>query len=244
MTVSTTAKERQTMKNYRAALALFCVSMLLTAGTTCSPALAFAPPANHEKLLEDKEYKDYFDRYTASRKEAKGRLSPVEYAELEKKIDEDMAESLEEAIASGWSETEAWSVAYMTGSRFMDRELAFHWLRKNTPGIQGYYKLKSDAFDGYMTVEEIDDLDNRKNYYAVNIYVVQKGGAEKNGLIEGGGQLEGKKIPVDFGGDECQTVTVNFDGETATVETSEEFRDSGWLDDGVVLHGEYVREKK
>jgi hypothetical protein len=91
-----------------------------------------------------------------------------------------------------------------------------------------------------MTVKQ----GGEENFYAVYLFAIQKGGAGNSGDVDGGGRLEGKKIAVDFGGEEGQTVTVHFDGETATVETSEEFKDSGWLGSGVFLDGEYVREKK
>jgi hypothetical protein len=227
-------------KNFSVSFVLpFCVILTACCFTAFS-ASAFTPPANHEKLLKDEDYQRQFERFSAALEDAKDRLTPAEYAELEKQIDEGMAGSIEEDTESGFSEAEIWSIAYTVGAQSIDQELLFDWLRKNAVGVQGYYELKSGAFDGYMTVEQGDE----ENFYAVSLYAIQKGGAENSGQVEGGGKLEGKKISVDFGGEEGQTVIVNFDGETAVVETSEEFKDSGWLGSGVVLDGEYVREKK
>ena len=38
-------------------------------------------------------------------------------------------------------------------------------------------------------------------------------------------------------------MTVTFEGDTATVTTSDEFKESGWCGMGVVLDGTYVRQK-
>jgi hypothetical protein len=50
---------------------------------------------------------------------------------------------------------------------------------------------------------------------------------------------------VEFGADDpTSTVDVTFDGETAKAATSQAFKESGWRGNGVVLDGEYTREKK
>jgi hypothetical protein len=204
-----------------------------------SPAFAFTPPEGHEKFLEDEDYKNQFERFTATMEEAKERLAPDEYKALEKETDKAMAQSVKEDMESGSSEAEAWSTAYIVGAESVGQELTFDWLRKNAKGVQGYYKLKSDAFDGYMTIQEGDE----ENFYAVYIFAIQERGASNSGEVEGGGKLDGGKILVDYGADE-PAATVTFDGETATVATSEAFKASGWIGNGVTLDGEYAREKK
>jgi hypothetical protein len=233
------ANIRSDMSRMRKIIPVFAAAMLASV-VLVTAASAFTPPKDHEKLLKDEDYQHQFKRFSATLNEAKSRLSPAKYAELEEKIDEEMAESVKEDMATGSTEVEARSIAYMVGIELVGHELTVDWFRENATGVQGYYKLKSDAFDGYMTVKQGDE----ENFYGVYLYAIQKGNAENSGEVDGVGKIEGKKILVDFGGEEGQTVTVNFDGETATVETSKEFKDSGWLGNGVVLDGKYVREKK
>ncbi|MDR1533878.1 MAG: hypothetical protein LBU64_02075, partial [Planctomycetota bacterium] len=109
---------------------------------------------------------------------------------------------------------------------------------------QGYYKLKSDAFDGSLTVERAGG----ENSYAVHLFAVQKGGANNMGEVDGIGVLVGNKIKISPGyGDGIpglvDAVEVIFAGETARVATSEAFKGGGWLGAGVVLDGEYEREE-
>jgi len=205
-----------------------------------SPALAGAPKG-HATFMENEDYQSAYEQFTAVMSEAKERLSPGEYGELEKENDETMAESVKEDIASETPEIEAWATAYQMRTVYVGNALTWDWLRKNAKGVQGFYALKSGSFDGYMTIQEGDD----KNAYAVYIFAAQKGGAENNGELEGGGVLDGKKISVEYGTDDSSaTVTVAFDGETATVTTSDAFKESGWFGANVVIDGEYLREKK
>jgi hypothetical protein len=114
-------------------------------------------------------------------------------------------------------------------------------LHGNAIGVQGCYTLKSDTLDGYMTVREGD----KENVHAVHIFAIQKDGANNTGEVDGGGKLVGNTIAIKYGGDDPDaTIDVIFTGETAKVVTSEEFRGSGWLGAGILLDGEYTRERK
>ena len=114
-------------------------------------------------------------------------------------------------------------------------------LHGNATGVQGCYALKSDTLDGYMTVRE----DDEENVHAVHIFAIRKDGANNTGEVDGIGKLVGNTIAIKYGGDDPDAIIdVIFTGETAKVVTSEEFRGSGWLGAGVILDGEYTRERK
>jgi hypothetical protein len=204
-------------------------------------AFAFTTPKGHESFMADEDYKNQFEAFSLVEREAKERLTPQEFQALEKKIDESLAAEVKENMESESTEAAAWSTAYIVASESIGRELVFDYLRKNPTGVQGYYKLVSEAFDGYMTVQEGDT----ENSYAVYISVVPNGGSAYGGEVNGHGQLAGNKIPVDFGSDDkAATVEVSFDGDKAGVVTSEGFKSGDWVEKGIVLDGEYAREKK
>ncbi|MDR0356156.1 MAG: hypothetical protein LBJ64_10565 [Deltaproteobacteria bacterium] len=220
----------------------FAVSVWLTAAALVlvSPAWA-ATPKNHAEFMKNDVYKNSFAKFTATMDEAKSRLSPEEFQALEKENDKTMAESVQEDMAAGYSEVEAWDTAYTMISVHVGDVLVWDWLKKNAQGLIGYYRMNSSALDGYMTVEESDE----ENAYAIYIFAAQKTDAQNNGEIQGLGRLNGTQMRLDFGGEEqAETVDINFEGETATVATSAEFKNSGWFGGNVIIDGEYVREKK
>ena len=230
------------MRLFKVSCMGFVVSILLAAAMVCLTDAAFAAfPKNHAEFLKNEDYQHNFDRFTATMDEAKERLTSDEYKALEKENDEAFAESVREEMASGSSEVDAWGMAYLIRTEHVGNVLTWDWLKKNAKGVVGFYKLKSDAFDGYMTVEDSDE----KGAYAIYMYAVQKGAAENNGELKGLGKLRGTKMRVDYGSDEqLATVDVAFDGEVAIVTTSDAFKESGWFGANVIIDGEYVREKK
>lgn len=146
-------------------------------------------------------------------------------------------------LDADWKESAPGEAAKKLAGRYvrqLEREPVDH-LHGNSTDVHGHYTLKSDAFDGYMTVERTD----KESFYAVRIFAIQKSGANNSGEVDGSGKLAGNTISIEYGGDDPDaTIDVIFDGETAKVATSENFQGSGWLGAGVVLDGEYVREKR
>ena len=215
---------------------------LVTLGTlAASPVCAFTPPKGHEALMRQEAYKEQFEKFSATMSEAKERLAPDEFAALDQEADKQLASEAKAEMETSSSEAEAWAMAYTVRIGLIAQELIYDHLRKNPTGVQGYYKLKSDALDGFMTVREGDGA----NSYAVYAYAVQTGGAYNSGEVEGLGELVGNKISLDYGNDDPEaTVELTFDGDTARVLTSKAFRRSGWLGNGVYLDGEYARERR
>lgn len=212
---------------------LLCL-LLLSASAVC------AMPANHAALMSDSEYKEAFEGYSATLQEAKERLNAQEFAALEKGAQEEMAASVKEDMDMGETEAAAWVTAYAVGCGRVNRELRWDWLRRNPEGIQGFYRIKSDAFDGWLAVEKGDE----ENLYAVEIYAIQKQEPYNSGELEGFGLLKGDTLEaVDKNNDECP-VHITFKGDTASITESGAFKESGWLGAGVSFDADYTREKK
>ena len=200
-----------------------------------------AEPKNHADLLQNEEYKDSYEQYETVMAEAKERLSAEEYARLKDACEAMIARDAAAGVKEGENEADAYSLAYATANEHVDKELTFDWLRKNAVGIQGFYAFENKALGGYMTVQEGGD----PGVWAIAVYVTQKHEPFNSGELEGEGTLDGGRVAVNYGNDDAAaTVTVAFDGETARVETSGAFKESGWLGANVAIDGEYTREKK
>ena len=219
------------MKSMKFALALFMVVFMVSSASA-------ATPEKHEEYMKDEDYKGAFEQFTLGMEEAKDRLTPGEYAALEKEGNKLIAGWVE-LNEEGYSEVEAWVSAYWVRYEQISMELRRDWLRKNAEDAQGFYRLKSAAFDGYLALEKGDE----DGEYAVEIEAVMKKDPENSGNFEGPGKLSGSKM-IAMHDDDENAITITFDGETAKVEMSQAFKDSGWLGAGVTLEGEYVREKK
>ena len=218
-------------------IAAGCAALLLLVFASGAQAL----PEKHAELMQNEEYKDSYEQYETIMAEAKERLTADEFARLKADCEAMIAKEAAESMKDGENEADAYSMAYGTANEHADRQLVFDWLRKNPVGIQGYYAFGNEAFDGYMMVQEGGDPGD----WAIAISVIQKREPFNSGEVEGVGKLEGGKVAVNYGSDDAAaTVTVTFDGETATVESSQAFKESGWLGNNVVVDGAYKREKK
>ena len=132
------------MKNIKVFVSAFCALAFCLAAFPASAGL----PKNHKEYMKSESYKEAFEQFAAVMEEARERLTPDEYKALEKQIDEAMAASVEEDMESDYTEAEAWETAYFVGNAQADMQLRWDWLRKNAEDAQGFYRLKSDAFDG------------------------------------------------------------------------------------------------
>ena len=226
------------MKKKKFALTvLFAFVLGMAAVFSASAAL----PGNHEEYMENESYKAAFDQFTLGMEEAREIFTPDEYEALEKEGGEAIAFSVKEDVERGISEADAYETAYWMRYEHVGTELRRDWLRKNAEDAQGFYRLKSEAFDGYMTLEKGEE----ENEYAVEIFVVMKRGPHNTGEFYGPGKFSGGKMTSPSPtGDDDDSVTITFDGETAKVETTEELKYGGWFGAGVTIDGEYVREKK
>ena len=210
-------------------------------------ALAFAPgaqgftPKNHAELLKDDFYRENRQQYENIMAEAKERLLADEYNKLAADFETEIARGAAESIKAGDSETEAYATEYIAATERMNRELIFDWLRKNAAGVQGFYRFISEAYDGWLTVQEGDGPAS----WAISIFVSQKSEPQNNGELDGEGKLDGGRMAVNYGNDDASaTITITFDGETARVETSRAFKESGWFGANVVIDGNYGKERK
>ena len=186
------------------------------------------------------EYKESFDAYSATLQEAKTRLDAKNFAAVQKAVLSEIEDSAKADIASGTSELEAWSIAYTVSRESLNRELKWDWLRRHPEGVQGFYRMQSKAFDGWLTVEKGDTPD----LYAVKIYAIQKNTPNNSGELDGFGKLQGKTMNAVDKNDDQNPVCITFKGDTATIAEPQAFKESGALGAGVSFDGDFVREKK
>ena len=203
-----------------------------------SPAAADLPK-DHAQYMKNEDYKEAFTQFTAVMKEAKDNFTPDEYKALEKEIGEQMAASVKEDMESGSSEAEAYETAFYMGNEQVGKELRWDWLRKNAEDAQGFYRLKSNALNGYMVLEKAEE----NGEYAVDIYVAMIKEPFNEGSFYGPGKLSGNKMiaPND---DDANAVIITLDGDVAKIATSKTFKESGALGANVTIEGEYLRERK
>ena len=115
------------------------------------------------------------------------------------------------------------------------------FLMGNPSGVQGFYVRKGKGGeDGWLKVynRTLPNLEAK-----IEAVRETSPGNANVGELSGRGRLkDGVAEFVDPEAEEAR-MTVTFKGDTATVTTSLEFKQSGWGGMGVVLDGTYVRQK-
>ncbi len=205
-------------------------------------------PAKHEEFMKNENYKTNYENLAAQIKSMEGNLPPDAYQAFVTANDKAIDALVKEYVGAGVPEERAYAMVYEERVKDVERESLFDWLRKNATGVQGLYRLQSDAFEGYMTVAVSVESEN-SDEYEVGISVTMKREPYGSGAFEGfSSKLSDKKITVPYygqeGADDEKAVTITFEGENATVVSSQTFKASGALGARVVLDGTYVREKQ
>ena len=115
------------------------------------------------------------------------------------------------------------------------------FLMGNPSGVQGFYVRKGKGGeDGWLKVYNRTLPNLEAKIEAVHVISPENANV---GELSGWGRLkDGVAEFVDPEAEEAR-MTVTFKGDTATVTTSLEFKQSGWCGMGVVLDGTYVRQK-
>ena len=115
------------------------------------------------------------------------------------------------------------------------------FLMASPSGVQGFYVRKGKGGeDGWLKVynRTLPNLEAK-----IEAVRETSPGNANVGELSGRGRLkDGVAEFVDPEAEEAR-MTVTFKGDTATVTTSLEFKQSGWCGMGVVLDGTYVRQK-
>ena len=115
------------------------------------------------------------------------------------------------------------------------------FLMGNPSGVQGFYVRKGKGGeDGWLKVYNRTLPNLEAKIEAVHVISPENANV---GELSGRGRLkDGVAEFVDPEAEEAR-MTVTFKGDTATVTTSLDFKQSGWCGMGVVLDGTYVRQK-
>ncbi len=208
-------------------------------------------PKGNDTFLANEEYKSTQDAFAAALAGAKTVLDKKSFDKLNKDLVGMVKQSAQNSIDSGQSPEDAWIGAYAEATTFALAEAKFEYLRKNTPKAQGYYNAEN-GFDGYLLMQ----LNSNGNSYTVEFNLVQKGGAYNSGSLTATVTDGGKGKPMQIVVSDADKESVDakdknsvvgeilLKGDTATVSTTPEFKNSGMLGHGVRLDGKYTRVKK
>jgi hypothetical protein len=184
--------------------------------------------------MKNESYKNNFDRLTAMMERNKESLAPGEYDALESETFQTITGGVEYTQReSGLSEARAYELAY----EGRGRDLRFEWLRKNSDAPQGFYG-RADMAPLVMSIEKSGGIDE----YTVEI---ELGLNEEPYLVSFKGigtqsKFSAALMTVPYEDDE-NAVTIAFDAESATVTTSQTFKDKHPLCkfDWVTIDGTY-----
>ena len=118
------------------------------------------------------------------------------------------------------------------------------FLKGNPVGAQGLYVRKGEdgKEDGWLRVYWRDR--NRPELEAeIEAVLVLSPENVRSGALSGRGDLKGGVVEIVDAEDDSGRMVVTFEGDTATVATTDEFKQGGWCGMGVELDGTYVRQK-
>lgn len=223
----------------RRILAVLCAVLLL------SGAASALTGAEYREMLKDPGFVAADKALNQAWAEAKKIMPKAAFEALKKEQDAWVAKGRDteakELMEDGMAAPKAYAMVtkLRTDAIKMAAEEAF--LMSDPSGVQGFYVRKGkDGEDGWLKVYNRSLPDLEAKIEAVR--VISPENANVGGL-SGKGRLEGGVAEfVDPEVEEAR-MTVTFEGDTATVTTSEEFKRSGWCGMGVVLDGTYVRQR-
>ena len=146
-----------------------------------------------------------------------------------------------EFMKNGMEAPKAYALVTEMRMRVVQTAAEDAFLMGNPSGVQGFYVRKGKGGeDGWLKVynRTLPNLEAK-----IEAVRETSPGNANVGELSGKGRLkDGVAEFVDPAAEEAR-MTVTFKGDTATVTTSLEFKQSGWCGMGVVLDGTYVRQK-
>ncbi len=172
--------------------------------------------------------------------EAKKALDPGDFARLEKRVDESLAQGAAWRIGAGRSRTRAREEACAVAAGLVRTEIFDDWLRRHPEGVQGLWRLGEEGLEGVMSIFESGGPDRFRVTMQVNLTEPPYAA----GLIEGFGTLKGRTLRVVSETCPDGPVTITFDGDTAVSAESGAFQSCGLAGLGATFSGRWRRERK
>ncbi len=199
-------------------------------------------PSGNASYINYAGYANAQKTFAASLDQAKKIFDEKGYDKLYKDLASVVKENAQIFIDTGQNPQDAWTEAYAEGTSFVQTEIKHEYLRQNPKNAQGYYNA-DNGFDGHLLLQEQGDT---KNYF-IEFSVMQKSGSFNSGTVKAIGNLKDNNsmqiFVVDSNGGSV-IGDIMLQGDVATVTTTEAFKGSGLLGQGVVLDGKYTRVKK
>ncbi|MDR1776303.1 MAG: hypothetical protein LBR31_00545 [Desulfovibrio sp.] len=204
-----------------------------------------------------------YDLYDLAMMNAYNLLDEHAFAALEKELDAAVAEKAHRLVKAGKNEADAYAVALGDAVQRAERANTGK-LVKGSPR-EGFYELQSDTLRGHMAVYRgtSQALEEKEEMYSLDFAVWEKDNPAKLGRCRAcAAALTDKTVTasVEILDDALEPqnrdpkiqISIAFDGETATVKTTDAFRKGKFLSgsagsnfekSAVAIDGKYLRGK-
>ena len=220
------------------------LASLCWVGILAGSALALTS-AEYREMLEDPGFATADKALNQAWAEAKKVMPKAAFEALKKEQGAWVAKGRDteakEFMKNGMEAPKAYALVTEMRMRAIQTAAEDAFLMGNPSGVQGFYVRKGKGGeDGWLKVynRTLPNLEAK-----IEAVRETSPGNANVGELSGRGRLkDGVAEFVDPEAEEAR-MTVTFKGDTATVTTSLEFKQSGWCGMGVVLDGTYVRQK-
>ena len=226
------------MRKYFAALCLW--------GLLTGAAAALSDP-EYREMMKEPEFAAADRALNEAWAEAKRSMPKSEFEELRKR-QRDWNARGRDAEARGLMDEGGMAAlrayAEVTNSRadHIREALDVALLKALPEGAPGYYVRKGESgeADGWLKVRRRDRSELEAEVEAVLVLGPDN---VRSGALSGRGDLKDGIAEIVDPEDQEGRMIVTFEGDQATVATSDAFKESGWCGMGVLLDGTYVRQK-
>lgn len=199
--------------------------------------------AEYKQLMKEEEFKTSVDGLKQALNDAKKRLSPTDYAKIEKIQKTWLAErdnDCKELLSDGMDKIEAWIVIFDSQAEFIAGRTELYALNRTPNPMEGAYEYdlskNGSVRSGILAVRLSDE---RPAMYEVSLEVLTGAPAAPDICSYlGTGALKNKTLIADTEDNDAQ-VTVVFDGKKATVTASKAA--NALCGNGVSLNGLYTK---
>ena len=220
------------------------LASLCWVGILAGSALALTG-AEYQEMLKDPGFVAADKALNQAWAEAKKVMPKAAFEELKEEQGAWVAKGRDteakEFMKNGMEAPKAYALVTEMRMRVVQTAAEDAFLMGNPSGVQGFYVRKGKGGeDGWLKVynRSLPNLEAK-----IEAVRETSPGNANVGELSGRGRLkDGVAEFVDPEAEEAR-MTVTFKGDTATVATSLQFKQSGWCGLGVVLDGTYVRQK-
>lgn len=221
---------------------VYIVCAVLVGVLMACPAYALSD-AEYKQLMKEEEFKTSADGLKQALNDAQKRLTPADYAKIQKIQKNWLAErdnDFKELLSDGMDKTEAWIVIFDSQAEFIAGRTELYALNRTSNPVEGAYEYDfgkaGSVHSGILAVRLSEE---QPAVYEVSLEVLTGAPAAPDICSYlGTGILKNKTLIADTEDHDAQ-VTVVFDGKKATVTASKAA--NVLCGNGVSLNGMYTK---